>query len=190
MPRDAALLLVANHVSWWDGFLVRDVQRRLRPGAPLFTVMHEAQLARVPFFRWMGVEGVDPSSIASTRGLLRAVAGWRSRHGRALAVSLFPQGRIWPSSRRPLGFQRGIEAIAAALAPVAIVPIAIHLEPLTGVTPHAFVLIGEPIVQAEGAVPVARVEAAVAATLDRLLAFLHRAGEDAVREWRGERWRE
>jgi hypothetical protein len=33
------LLLAANHVSWWDPFTLRDVQRALRPSAPFFRVM-------------------------------------------------------------------------------------------------------------------------------------------------------
>ena len=61
MPDRTPLLFVANHVSWWDGFLLRAVQRRLRPDAAFVTVMSAAQLDRFPFFRWLGAIGVDPT---------------------------------------------------------------------------------------------------------------------------------
>src|SRR5690606_8486269 len=56
------VLLAANHVSWWDGFVLREVQRVLRPDAPLYTLMSEAQLRRFPFFRRLGVVGIDGAS--------------------------------------------------------------------------------------------------------------------------------
>jgi 1-acyl-sn-glycerol-3-phosphate acyltransferase len=69
------LLLASNHVSWWDAFVLREVQRVLRPGAPMYTLMSEAELARLPFFRWMGVVGIEngsPGSVARALRLLEA----------------------------------------------------------------------------------------------------------------------
>ncbi|MFP4624931.1 MAG: hypothetical protein ACLFRX_12175, partial [Gemmatimonadota bacterium] len=44
IPGELPVLLLANHVSWWDGFLLREVHRSLRPDAPLHVVMSEAEL--------------------------------------------------------------------------------------------------------------------------------------------------
>ena len=178
------VLLVANHVSWWDGFLLRAVQRRLRPRGVLFTVMSARELARFPFFALLGVVGVDRGSVASIRGMLRALMAQRGRHASTLVVSYLPQGRVSPSSLRPLGFQRGVGLVAASLAPIAIVPVALHIEPLTTPSPHAFVLIGAPKVVAAGEAPDVRdVERSVVSLLDALRAFLDDAGEDAVHRW-------
>jgi 1-acyl-sn-glycerol-3-phosphate acyltransferase len=186
VPRDVPLLLVANHVSWWDGFLLRAVQKRLRPRGRLFTVMSARELARFPFFGLLGVVGVDRGSVASIRGMLRALIAHRRRHDSMLVVSYLPQGRVWPSSRRPLGFQRGVGLVAARLAPIAIVPVALHIEPLTTPAPHAFVLIGAPTIVRAGEAPdVGGVERSVATLLDALRAFLDEAGEDAGRRWSG-----
>lgn len=178
-------MFVANHVSWWDGFLVRAVQRRLRPGAPLFTVMAADQAARFPMLTRMGVLPLDASSIASARDLWRTLARLRAEHREALAVSYFAQGRIWPSTRRPLGFRSGAGKAADVLAPVAIVPVALHIEPLAGVLPHAFAVAGAPIVHREGAMDPAVLERAVERELDWLRGHLERTGEDAVRDWPG-----
>jgi 1-acyl-sn-glycerol-3-phosphate acyltransferase len=35
LPADRPILLVSNHVSWWDGFILRGVQQVIRPGTPL-----------------------------------------------------------------------------------------------------------------------------------------------------------
>ncbi|HEY4304793.1 MAG TPA: lysophospholipid acyltransferase family protein [Gemmatimonadaceae bacterium] len=184
MPEQTALLLVANHVSWWDGFLLRDVQKRLRPGSALLTVMSEPQLARFPFLRWLGVIGIDSQSLTSTRAMLETLGEWRAKRRSRLVVSYFAQGRIWPSSRRPLGFERGVSVVASRLAPVSVIPIALHLEPLASPSPHAFVLVGEPIVFLNGSPDVAQIERAVALLLDELRVFLDRAGEDAAEHWR------
>ena len=45
LPADRPVVIAANHTSWWDGFLLRDLQRRLRPEAPLYTVMLESERA-------------------------------------------------------------------------------------------------------------------------------------------------
>lgn len=183
LPSQTSLLLVANHVSWWDGFLLRAVQKRLRPEAALLTVMLESELRRAPFFRWLGAVGLDPTSVSSTRALLRTLGEWRARCDTGLAVSYFPQGRIWPSSCRPLGFRRGVSAVAARMTPVSIVPVALHIEPLTSPTPHAFALIGEPLVLHEGKPDLRAIERQVTSLLDELHGFLQRAGEDAARRW-------
>lgn len=177
LPPDRPLLLAANHVSWWDGFVLREVQRALRPGAPMYTVMSAAELARFPCFRRMGVVPVDASSAASVAGALRWLAE-RIRERPDAVIVFFPQGRIWPSHRRPLGFQRGVEVFARRLSPL-VLPVGIHAEPLNTVSPTFFVSVGEGVEapQADG------LERRVEAELDAVLAFLAKHGEDAPRAW-------
>src|SRR5690606_32894375 len=78
VPSDRPVILAANHVSWFDGFLLREVQRMLRPRAPFHAVMSATELERFPFFRWLGVVGIDrtqPTSVArAIHALERAVA--------------------------------------------------------------------------------------------------------------------
>jgi 1-acyl-sn-glycerol-3-phosphate acyltransferase len=180
LPPDRPVLFVPNHVSWWDGFVMRRVQRVLRPGAPLFHLMSERELRRFPFFRRLGVVGIDAGSPSSAARALRCLEA-RLAERRDGCVVLFPQGRIWPSFRRPLGFERGVELFARRLSPL-VLPVGIHPEPLNAVAPTFFVSVGEPV---EGGVDARGLEARVEAELDALSAFLARHGEDAARAWPG-----
>lgn len=187
LPRDVPLLLAANHVSWWDPFTLREVQRALRPSAPFHTVMLQAELASRPFFRRMGVVGLDPASPASLRACIRQLRRLLDER-RDASVCYFPQGRIWPSFRRPLGFRPGLGLVARELAPLLILPVGLHVEPLNSTRSTVFVSAGE-LISADGRLEVAEVEAAVEREVDAILAFLSRHGEDAPRHWPGPRGR-
>src|SRR5690606_14404189 len=65
VPRDAPLLLVANHISWWDGFALWEVQRMLRPGASLRVVMTAAELERNRVLGWIAAVPIRPGSAGS-----------------------------------------------------------------------------------------------------------------------------
>lgn len=149
LPRGEPLVLVANHTSWWDGFLLREVHRVLRPGAHLSTIMLASELRRFPFFRYMGAEGMQPGSVASVRSLLHRLDTLRARDPE-LVVAYFPQGRIWPMDRRPLGFHPGIDRLVRRLAPATVLPLGLRVEPLNRVSPTAFVSAGPPIRVAAG----------------------------------------
>jgi 1-acyl-sn-glycerol-3-phosphate acyltransferase len=201
------LLLAANHVSWWDGFALREIHVRLRPGAPLLTPMRADQLARFPFLRWLGALPLDPARPASLLGMARLLTRERALHPE-VCVSFFPQGRIGPSTTRPLGFRRGVELLARALHPVTILPVGIHLEPLRSPAPTLFLAFGEPLRSADmgagegapapsaglartapgGSAPVvaaAEIERRVTGALDRLLSRLQAEGEEVEESWEG-----
>jgi 1-acyl-sn-glycerol-3-phosphate acyltransferase len=180
IPHDHPLLLAANHVSWWDGFLLREVHRRLRPGAPIQVLMTEAELARLRFFRRFGAVGVDPERTASVLGAVRRIK--RQAEARPdTMVFVFPQGRIYPSSRRPLGFRRGVELIARQLDAV-VLPVGIHIEPLNHAAATAFIAIGEPM--PPGSVLTAEaMEARVEGELDRIRGLLEQHGEAVAEHW-------
>ena len=184
LPAELPLLLVANHTSWWDGYFVQHVARLLRPDAEHAVIISGAELERHRYLEAVGAIGVN-RSVGSIRALSRDLAVRRARLHARLVVSVFPQGRIWPSTRRPLNFHRGVMHFANALAPVAGVPGALHVEPLATRRPHAFALAGTPRVLREGAGDLAAYESAVTATLDMLHDFLATHGEDAARCWSG-----
>ena len=184
LPPDRPVILASNHVSWWDGFLLREVHLRAGTAAPLYTLMREDQLQRMPLFRWMGVVGLAPQSPGSVLQALHFLRAARRRDP-GCWVSVFPQGRIWPSWRRPMELQPGLRAFARVLAPAIILPVGLHLEPLNRTRPTAFVSVGQPIDVPAGDEPVSleAVEAAMAAALQRIFAALAEHGEAAPRHW-------
>jgi 1-acyl-sn-glycerol-3-phosphate acyltransferase len=179
LPRDRPLLLVANHTSWWDGFLMRDVHAALRPRRPIYTVMTEHELQRHRFLRLLGAVPLRPGSPSSLLRLLRTLRHAVEREPDATIV-FFPQGRIWPSTRRPLGFQRGVDLLLRQLAPCYVLPAAIHIEPLNRAAPTAFVSLGDVRHVPEHEIGAPALEAAVAERLDRLGELLARYGETLV----------
>jgi len=176
-------MLVANHVSWWDGFLLREVHRALRPRAPLHTVMLESELGRRPMLKRLGAVGLDPGNAASSAHCIRVLQD-RLEHRPDSVIAFFPQGRIWPMHRRPLQFQRGVELFARKLPSADLLPVAIHIEPLNRVSPTAFLLAG-PIMTGGRAPDASLLESAVEHQLDNVLRFLSEHGERAPIEWPG-----
>lgn len=142
--RDIPLVAVANHVSWWDGFLLLELHRLMRPGAQFYAVMLESELRQHPFLGRIGAIGIDPQSPSAVLACIRELKRRVESHPDAM-IFFFPQGRILPSWRRPLGFRRGVEVFCEALQDVVVMPVAIHIEPLNTVAPHAFVSAGEPL---------------------------------------------
>ncbi len=181
---ERTILVCANHVSWWDGFLVREIHRRLRPEAVLSVVMLERELARRPYLGRLGAMGFRPESPGSFRGLLRRLESL-SRQRPAPLVAFFPQGRIFPSHRRPLGFQAGVRLVWEALEPTFVLPLGIHIEPGNTVSPTAFVSAGEPVDPRAEGLGVEGLESRVQDELDRLLDFVSHHGEDAPAAWPG-----
>ena len=174
------VMLVANHVSWWDGFLLREVHRRLRPRAPFHVVMAAPELRRHPYLRLLGAVPLGATRLGPRRLLGDLEARVAARPD--AVVGYFPQGRIWPSHRRPLGFSRGAAWLAGRLAPLAVVPVGLHLQPLTRPAPAAFVSVGRAFVVREAVDP-CRLEREVAHLLDGVLAHAAAHGEDAARRW-------
>jgi 1-acyl-sn-glycerol-3-phosphate acyltransferase len=177
------LVLVANHISWWDGFLLREIQRHVRPGRPFHTVVVEHLLDMHPMLRRLGGIPIRPESPSSVLGMLRTFARLRGRDANTV-FSYFPQGRVWPSSRRPLALRRGIEAVGRILAPARIVPVSIHIEPVVHIRPTPFLWLGQPVDALPDA-PVATelVAERIEAGLDEIRERLDRWGEDVNAEW-------
>ena len=174
------VILVSNHVSWWDGFLLHEIQKRIRPHSPLYTIALERELSAHPVLRLIGGVGMTPSSPSS---ILRAMRGLQERIAEDpdSMIGFFPQGCIAPSFRRPLGFTRGIELFARKIGNLTIIPVALHIEPLTGMAPTAFVHIGEPRLAPNGEVDAESLQSDVTGLLDATLAGLSLHGEDSVR---------
>lgn len=183
LTKDLPLLVVANHVSWWDGFVLRELHRALRRHAPLRVVMTEHELRRNRILGWIAAVPLRPGSTASVLATFRALR--HLRHERPDTVVLFfPQGRIWPSQRRPLGFERGVATLARMLSPVQVLPVGLHMEPLTSSRPTMFAA-AAPVIRVPqgGRVDPVALERLVELQLDAIAAFVSRHGERTLDAW-------
>lgn len=135
------LLLLPNHSTWWDGFFIHLLNKKIFHRRP-YLMMLEEQLRRYPFFSRVGVFSVAPNPAQHTRASLR-YAAQLLQDARNL-VCLFPQGELASWEKRPLQYKRGLELILKLHdAPVNLLPLAIRLEFLGEQLPAAFFLFGE-----------------------------------------------
>lgn len=137
------LVLCSTHTGWWDGYLAGVLNRTIfkRDG---YLMMEEVHLAKVPFFIWTGVFGVDRdnprNALASVEYAVR-----RLTEGQGKALLMFPQGTIRHPDARPLMLFGGVANLARRVRRCALVPIALRYEFRLEQAPDAFVRVGLPI---------------------------------------------
>jgi len=98
------LLVIANHPTWWDGYIALLLSRHF--GARRYLMMDAAQLRRYRFFAWLGCFGVERSDARDVARSLAYAANLLRTHG-PVWVWLFPQAEITPASARPLALHGG-----------------------------------------------------------------------------------
>lgn len=167
----APVILAANHVGWWDSFLVVALDEAL--GTEGYALMDAESIRRLPFFARMGALPVERGGRASARAGLALAAGKLDRPRRALWM--FPQGRHRPAHLRPLGFEGGIRLLARIAPAASIIPTAFQYAWREQPGPAAFVHLGRAI--PAPALTIERLESAVEAGLREIDAML--AGERA-----------
>ncbi|HVZ77915.1 MAG TPA: lysophospholipid acyltransferase family protein [Gemmatimonadaceae bacterium] len=182
LPADQPVMLVANHVSWWDGFVLREVQQQLRPSATFSVPMLQRELARHPYFKLLGAVPIDGSSPKTVARAVRTMES-RIKDDPSSVIAYFPQGEIRPSFARPLGFRRGLELFASHLAPLTILPVALHMEALNAASPTIFAVAGQPMPVDQVGVRHDAVQAELERVLDILLIALDLLGERIERIW-------
>lgn len=164
---EGPLVLVANHVAWWDPLVILVASTAwLRRDA--YALMDAGNLAAKPFFGLVGAFGVDRSDPRDGARALRHAA--KLLRGPERAVWIFPQGREVPDGRRPLGFEAGAATLERLVPAVRCVPVAIRYAFLGEEKPVVLVAFGPPLAPADGDVE-ARAQAqdqAVVAELDRI----------------------
>jgi 1-acyl-sn-glycerol-3-phosphate acyltransferase len=162
-PRTLAPLVVAaQHVAWWDPIVLFHLSRTRFDGVH-YTMMEEANLARLRFFGRLGAFGIDRSSRGETLAAARYALARLAEPG--ARVWVFPQGRLAPADVRPLGCEPGA-AWLAAHARVPVVAVALRYEFLDAQFPQAFVSFGPPrLVEALSPDPVDALLTAEADTL-------------------------
>lgn len=140
LVRDQPVLFAANHVAWWDPMLLLPLDEAI--GSEGYAMMDAANLARLPFFGWVGAIPLDRSSPAASRSGLRGAVSLLDAPGRA--VWIFPQGRQRPSWLRPLDLKPGARLLAR-LAGTPVVPVSLTYGFREAPQPAAVVRFGAPL---------------------------------------------
>ena len=135
------VLLLPNHSTWWDGFFIYLLNKRIFRRTA-YLMMLEEQLRKYRFFAKIGAYSIEPKH---RQGIVKSLKHTVEllNQGTPL-ISVFPQGELLPWHTRPLGYKRGVEWVLREYKkPIAILPLAIRTEFLGEKRPSAFFLFGE-----------------------------------------------
>lgn len=133
-------LVVANHTSWWDGFLSHQLARAM---GQRFRILMEAEhLDRYRVFRRFGALPVERRSAQQA---MRDLAVAASCLAAGDAVWIYPQGSRRPAMEPLDRLEHGAAWLVARVGPpVRVVPVAFRYPFLSEQRPEAFALVGEP----------------------------------------------
>jgi len=107
IPTDRAVLLLANHVSWWDGFWALYLNTTVFHKRFHF-MMLEKQLRKYWYFNRCGGFSVQKHSRSVLESLDYASALLQDPEN---LVLLFPQGEIRSQLQSDIHFEKGVERI-------------------------------------------------------------------------------
>ncbi|MDW3193473.1 MAG: lysophospholipid acyltransferase family protein [Cytophagales bacterium] len=101
---DHSVLLLQNHMSWWDGFLGSHLCYE-HFHKSFHVMVQEEQLRKFPFFRYKGAFSVKKNSREAFDSL--AYAAELLNESRNL-VLIFPQGRLQSMHVPDIAFEQGV----------------------------------------------------------------------------------
>jgi len=139
--REAPVLLVANHSSWWDA-LVALYLSELVLRSDGFAMMDAANLVRVPFFRRVGAFGVDLLDPRDGARAVRYAAKLLSVRGRTLWI--FPEGKE-RSPFEPLELRPGAAAVARVAKGAVVIPVGLRYVFAGSEQPDMWIAFGRPL---------------------------------------------
>ena len=102
-----AVLLLSNHFSWWDGFLMFQLNR-LYFKKKFHIMITEENFKKVWFLKYLGSFSVKKGSRSSVESL-KFASELLDDPGNLLLI--FPQGKLYSNLITDVDFQRGIEHI-------------------------------------------------------------------------------
>ncbi len=105
LANDQPVLMIANHVSWWDGFWANEMNNRYFK-RDYFVMMLEEQLKTRPFLRQGGAFSIHPGKRSIIHSL-RYTA--ELLHNPDNLVLIFPQGKIHSLYQTEFVFMRGLD---------------------------------------------------------------------------------
>jgi 1-acyl-sn-glycerol-3-phosphate acyltransferase len=134
------ILLIANHMSWWDGLWLNYINARLFKRKFNFMMLEE-QLRKHWYFQYIGGFSVKKGSRTVVETMNHAAELLADRQN---LVLMFPQGEIHSLYSSDFIFEKGIEHILSRLdGPVQIVFVANMVDYLSKPKPGLYVYLHE-----------------------------------------------
>lgn len=107
VDKNKSVLLIANHFSWWDGFLMYYINHTLLKKRFHVMVIEET-VQKVSFFKYMGAFSVSKNSREMLASLNYAAQLLNDPEN---LVLIFPQGKLYSNFIDEVAFGKGISKI-------------------------------------------------------------------------------
>jgi 1-acyl-sn-glycerol-3-phosphate acyltransferase len=105
--KDRAILLISNHFSWWDGFLLFHLNK-IYFKKKFHVMVLEDTAKKVKFLKYLGAFGIQKSAKSLVQSL--EFAGQLLDHPDNL-VLIFPQGELHSSHVSSVNFEKGLNRV-------------------------------------------------------------------------------
>lgn len=105
-----AILLLSNHFSWWDGFLIFHLNR-IYFKKKFHVMVLEDTAKKVSFLKYLGAFSIQKNAKSLVESL--EYAGQLLNNPENL-VLIFPQGQLHSLHSKTINFEKGISRIVAA----------------------------------------------------------------------------
>ncbi len=107
--KSKSLLVTPNHFSWWDGFFIYWINKKLF-NRKLFILMLEEQLKRYWFFKKLGCYSIDLNDNRKTIASLKYTIDLLLKSNNI--ITIYPQGEIQAYDEKQIALKEGIDFIA------------------------------------------------------------------------------
>jgi 1-acyl-sn-glycerol-3-phosphate acyltransferase len=112
VEREKSVLLLANHFSWWDGFLMYYINHKVLKKRFHVMVIEET-VQKVSFFKYVGAFSVSKNSRDMLASLSYAAELLNDPENMVL---IFPQGKLHSHFIDEVNFEKGLSRIMEAAA--------------------------------------------------------------------------
>jgi hypothetical protein len=126
VDNSAGLIVTPNHFSWWDGFIVDFISRKLIK-RKIHVMMLEEQLNKYWFFKKVGAYSIDTANpVSMVKTLQYTVDIARSPEN---FVVLFPQGEIQSLNGNSISIKEGLKILLDKVNfELFVLPMAVKIE--------------------------------------------------------------
>jgi len=107
IENDCPVLLIANHISWWDGFWMEYLNQKIIH-RKFHVMMLEEQLRKHWYFKYAGSYSIKKNSREVKDSIDYTIDLIKDRENMVL---MFPQGRIYSAYNYTIHFEKGIQLI-------------------------------------------------------------------------------
>ncbi|MEO8233027.1 MAG: lysophospholipid acyltransferase family protein [Ignavibacteriota bacterium] len=140
IDKSKSLIITTNHFSWWDGFFIYWLNKRLL-NKKLHILMLEEQLKRFWFFKKLGCYSIDLNDnrkmITSLKYTLDLISNPEN------LIIIYPQGEIQPYEQRPIVIKEGVNYLSSKSSiDFQVLPVAFKIHHTNGRHPIIFARFG------------------------------------------------